>query len=366
MNKRLLILADPYSRPSFAPRLRFVCDYLAAHDWHIEVFTEKFHTIPFAHSYPIHEIVFYNGKADWAVKALWSLLTNWKDRYFTRQVKRAIQGKTYDAIFCTTFSTFPLGTADSLANALGLPLYIDIRDLDEQVPGAQYQQHRGWWTRPFRSWYKQVNIARRNRAIKAATAVTTVSPWHVDFLRPLNSNVHLIYNGYDPDKFFPEDIPTDVFRVSYIGRIYEFQDIRPVEEAIRRIGNPQIVLNLHTPDHQPLGIDQVPDEIRRSSIMVVLTSKTAKGMMTTKFFEALGSEKPVLCVPGDEGSLAEVIRQTNAGITADTVDEIEAFILNKYAEWQAQGYTRQAVDLQAKAAFSRLEQAKQMEELLCC
>ena len=100
--------------------------------------------------------------------------------------------------------------------------------------------------------------------------------------------------------------------------------------------------------------------------MVVLTSKTAKGMMTTKFFEALGSEKPVLCVPGDEGSLAEVIRQTNAGITADTVDEIEAFILNKYAEWQAQGYTRQAVDLQAKAAFSRLEQAKQMEELLCC
>ena len=366
MNKRLLILADPYSRPSFAPRLRFLCDYLTAHDWQIEVFTEKFHTIPFAHSYPIHEIVFYRSKADWAVKALWSLLTNWKDRYFTRQVKRAIQGKTYDAIFCTTFSTFPLGTADSLANTLGLPLYVDIRDLDEQVPGAQYQQHRGWWTRPFRSWYKQVNIARRNRAIKAATAVTTVSPWHVDCLRPLNSNVHLIYNGYDSDKFFPEDIPTDVFRVSYIGRIYEFQDIRPVEEAIRRIGNPQIVLNLHTPDHQPLGIDQVPDEIRRSSIMVVLTSKTAKGMMTTKFFEALGSEKPVLCVPDDEGSLAEVIRQTNAGITADTVDEIEAFILNKYAEWQAQGYTRQAVDLQAKAAFSRLEQSKQMEELLCC
>ena len=74
MNKRLLILADPYSRPSFAPRLRFLCDYLASHDWQIEVFTEKFHTIPFAHPYPIHEIVFYRSKADWAVKALWSLL----------------------------------------------------------------------------------------------------------------------------------------------------------------------------------------------------------------------------------------------------------------------------------------------------
>lgn len=357
-------MADPYSRPSFAPRLRFLCDHLTRQGWQIEVFTEKFADIPFRHDYPIHEIPFYKNKMDWGLKALWSLLTNWKDRYFFHRVISAIQGKRFDAIFCTTFSTFPLGAAVSIANTLDKPLMVDIRDLDEQVPGEQYLQHRGWWTRPLRRLYKHVNITRRNRAIMAATTVTTVSPWHVEFLRPLNNNVHLVYNGYDPEKFFPKDIPTDLFRVSYIGRIYEFQDIHPIEEAINRIGNPNIVLNLHTPNYQPLAIDEVPDEIRRSSIMVVLTSKTAKGMMTTKFFEALGCEKPVLCVPDDEGSLAKVIRQTNAGIAADTVEEIEAFILEKYAEWKEQGFTHQAVDAQAKAAFSRLEQAKQMEDLL--
>lgn len=365
VNKRLLILADPYSRPSFAPRLRFLCDHLTAHGWSVEVFTEKFADIPFRHDYPIHEIPFYRNRAEWVLMAAWSLLTNWKDRYFTRQVRRAIQGKEYDMIFCTTFSTFPLGTALQIAKERGLPLHIDIRDLDEQVPGAQYQQHRGWWTRPLRNWYKRVNIERRNRVIRAADTVTTISPWHVHFLKRFNPNVHLIYNGYDPKRFFPQDIPTDLFRVSYIGKIYEFQDLSPVEEAIRRIGKKDIVLNLHTPDNQPLSIDEVPDKIRRCSVMVVLTSATAKGMMTTKFFEALGCEKPVLCVPDDHGALAETIRLTNAGITADTVDEIEAFIRVKYAEWRQTGFTRQAVNLAAKAAFSRAEEAKQMEELLC-
>ena len=365
MNKRLLILADPYSRPSFAPRLRFLCDHLTRQGWSVEVFTEQFAPIPFAHDYPIHEIPFYRNRVDWALKAAWSLLTNWKDRYFTRRVRRAIRGKEYDAVFCTTFSTFPLGTALQIARERHLPLHVDLRDLDEQVPGAQYQEHRSWWTRPLRNLYQRVNIRRRNRVIRAAQTVTTVSPWHVDFLRPLNPNVHLIYNGYDPERFFPEDIPTDLFRVSYIGRIYEFQDLSPVEEAIRRIGKNDIVLNLHTPQYQPLTIDEVPDEIRRSSVMVVLTSASAKGMMTTKFFEALGCEKPVLCVPDDHGSLCETIRLTGAGTTADTVEEIMAFILDKYGEWKQNGFTRQTVNPAAKAAFSRAEEAKQMEELLC-
>ena len=358
-------MADPYSRPSFAPRLRFLCDHLVGYGWTIEVFTEKFHLIPFPHDYPIHEIPFYRNRAEWAVKAFWSLLTNWKDRFFTRQVRHAIKGKTYDAVFCTTFSTFPLGTALTIAKERQLPLHVDLRDLDEQVPGAQYQEHRSWWTKPFRGWYKQVNIRRRNQVIRASHSVTTVSPWHVEFLRPINPNVHLIYNGYDPRVFFPKDIPADVFRVSYIGRIYEFQDLSPVEEAIRQIGKDDIVLNLHTPDFHPIPIDAVADEIRNSSIMVVLTSVTAKGMMTTKFFEALGCEKPVLCVPDDHGALAETIRATNAGITADTVEDIRAYILEKYDEWKAQGFTRQPVNSAAKAAFSRAEEAQQMEDLLC-
>jgi len=364
VHKRLIILADPYNAVAQAPRLRFLCDYLTQRGWQLVVYTEQLAPLTFSHSYPIHEIPFYRNRLDWLLKAGWSLLTDWKDRYFTRQVSRAIQEQTFDAVFCTTFSTFPLGTALTIAHQRHLPLHVDIRDLDEQVPGAQYQGHRGWWTLPFRRWYKTANIRRRNHVLRAADSITTISPWHVDFIRRFNPNVHLVFNGYDPSRFYPKNVLSESFLVSYIGKIYEFQDLTSVEEAIRRLNNPEIVLNLHTPSHATLPLEAVPDEIRRSSIMVVLTNPDAKGMMTTKFYEALGCEKPVLCVPDDQGLLSETIRRTNAGIATDDVDVIMAFIREKYAEWKQNGFTRQPVNQKAKEAFSRAVQAQQIEELI--
>lgn len=362
MSKRLLILADPYGKPSFAPRLRYFCDYLSRQGWLLDVYTEQLQPIPFEHTYPIHEIPLYANNTDRIIKMGWSLLTDWKNRYFSQKVKQLVKGKHYDAVFCTTFSTFPLRAASEVAKEKALPLYIDIRDLDEQVPGAQYQSQRSWWARPFRNWYKNANIQRRNHVLKQADCITTISPWHVDFIRQFCPNVHLIYNGYDPRQFYPEDIKSDTFLVSYIGKIYEFQDPSPVEQAIREIGNPDIVLNYHTPTHSPLPIQEVGNEIRRSSIMIVLTSPDAKGMMTTKYFEAVGCQKPVLCVPDDNGLLAQTIRQTNTGVACNTVDEIKQFILEKYAEWKTQGFTRQAV--YGTEQFSREAEAQQLEQLL--
>ncbi len=83
--------------------------------------------------------------------------------------------------------------------------------------------------------------------------------------------------------------------------------------------------------------------------------------MTTKFFEALGVEKPVLCVRSDEECLANVINQTNAGLAATNVEEIQTFICEKYHEWQKNGFTRQAVI--NKEQFSREKQAQQFEQL---
>ena len=95
--------------------------------------------------------------------------------------------------------------------------------------------------------------------------------------------------------------------------------------------------------------------------MVVLTSKDTHGMMTTKFFEALGCEKPVLCCPSDEGCLAQAIHDTNAGLASSDINEIKAFILDQYHEWQVKGYTHQTVI--NKEQFSRQHQAEQFEEL---
>lgn len=359
--KRILILTDPYGKPAYAPRLRYLCDYLSCEGYDIAVYTEQFQTHDFAHTYPIYEKPSYRNAFQWAIQSLWSLLTDWRNRRFSRWVQQQTEYQHFDLVYCTTFSTFPLRAALETAQHRHVPLCMDIRDLDEQVPNAQYQAHRQWWARLFRNWYSAANIRRRNRILRQADCITTVSPWHVDFIHHFNKNVHLIYNGYDPAQFYPQNVHSDTFLITYIGKIYEFQDLSPIERAIRELHIADIQLNLHTPDYNTIPITAVGDELRHSSIAVVLTNPATHGMMTTKFFEALGCEKPVLCVPSDEGCLAQTIRETHAGIATSDIEEIKAFILDKYHEWQKNGYTHQPVI--NKEQFSRRHQAEQFEQL---
>lgn len=357
----ILILADPFGKPSYAPRLRFLCNYLTQWGYTLTVYTEAFQQYSFPHDYPIIEKPSYKHSWQWALLSFWSLLTDYRNRSFSSWLKKQIATQKYDIVFCTTFSTFPLRAAAEIAQQRKLPLFIDIRDIEEQIAGAQYQGHRQWWVRPFRQWYRMVNLHRRNKVLRKADCITTISPWHVNFLKQFNKNVHLIYNGYDPAQFYYEDVTYSKFLISYIGKIYEFQDTSLIEHIVKRLNISDISLNVHTPQQQPIPITAVGDEIRKSSICLVLTGKNAHGMMTTKFFEALGCEKPVLCIPSDNGVLAETIRSTNAGIASDNEEDIKNFIIEKYNEWKNIGFTHQTVV--NKEQFSRLHQAQQFEQL---
>jgi len=364
VKSHILILTDPPVAPGYLPRLRYLCDYLQEQGYTLRVITEQREPLHFAHTYPIATIPIYTGTSwDWLIKSMWSLLTNWKERSFAQAVEQAIKGEHYDLILCTTFSTFPLGSASRLAERLCLPLIVDIRDLDEQVDHSTYQYaHQQRWLYPFRGLYRSVQIRRRNKAISQAQLVTTVSPWHVDFLQPLNSNVHLIYNGFDPRQFYAEDIPTDTFRITYIGSLFPLHNPEPLYQAVKELDLPHVEIDFHTPQHKPISHTEIGDTIRRSSIMVVLTSRLAHGMMTTKFSEALGCEKPILCIPSDEGCLADAMRRTNAGLATDNVEAIKTFIRSCYTQWQQQGFTLQAV--QHKELFNRQSIAQQYEDLL--
>jgi hypothetical protein len=62
--------------------------------------------------------------------------------------------------------------------------------------------------------------------------------------------------------------------------------------------------------------------------------------------------------------LASAIEKTNAGIAATHIEEVKAFILEKYTEWQQNGYTHQNVVIAEKEKFSRQEQAKAFEHII--
>ncbi|MBR2166250.1 MAG: glycosyltransferase family 4 protein [Paludibacteraceae bacterium] len=362
--KRFLVVSDPPAAPGYLPRVRFLCEYLVRKGCDVTLLTEEYQPLPFPHSYPIETIKMYSGGIfDWLVKTVWTLLTDWHNRVFACKALNTIHQTpdTFDFVICSAFSDFPLGAAQRIANKLQVPLLCDIRDLDEQVENSRYQyHHQTWWTMPFRRLYRAVHIRRRNKVLRAADNITTVSPWHAEFIKQFNPNVQVLYNGFDDKQFYPEDIRTNQFTISYIGSLFEWQQpaltkVRQVIEELNKSQlNPQqskILLDIHTPGCSPVPYNRLGSAIRKSSIMLVLTSPDTHGMLTTKFYEALGCEKPILCVPSDRGALAELIAFTKAGIATDDEQEMARFLLDKYQEWQKNGFTRQKV--QHKEHFAR-------------
>lgn len=390
---RILVLSDGFSQPAYKPRLRILCEWLQQQGHHVHVLCEKADELSFAHNYPIDEIALYKGgMADWTVKNIGTMLFNWKERAFQRAVEKRIKGNTYDFIFCTSFHTFPLRSANRIGAKLHIPVVLDIRDMTEQAPANRflYLSHHASWLRPFAELYLAQNLRRRNKELARATAVTTVSPWHNDLIRRLTGQTHVttIYNGYDAQCFKPRDTPSTRFSIVYTGKVFPSPQQEPgllfaalkqlnispkqlsvdwyidaTSEALIRQQAKEANVEAWMNYHGQIPQSEIVTKLHEASVCLVLTSRAndtnGHGKMTTKFFEALGVEKPVLCVESDEECLASVMRNTHAGLSATNAQEVADFLQAKYTEWQQKGFTRQAVDLQQKALFSRQAQAMQ-------
>ena len=386
--KRILIITDAVTKPLYTPRVRNLYHHFSQKGIEVEWLTEQHEEIPSNFNLKLHQIPFYKhkgllGKIEWTIKNILNLLFDYKNNYFTEKILTLTQNKQYDLVFCSTFHTFGLKSALKVSQKQNIPLHIDLRDIVEQCDTNEYNNSKialGLISK----LYRNINISRRNKVLKQADSITTVSPWHADFIKQFNPNTHLIYNGYDSTLFQPRTTKTDYFDIIYTGKWYSptLQDPTLLFQALAEINNPQIRLiwytnadvhsqisklaqqhNLTTPliINNYVPNNEIPNLLNQSSIILVLTNKGNRGIMTTKFFEAIGVEKPILCVRSDEGCLAQTIQETNAGLAATNVTEVKEFILFHYNQWQKQGYTH--TEIKNKEQFSRQNQALQFEKI---
>lgn len=404
MAKRILILCDSITPPLYQPRMVNLCRNLVSKRWEVALCTEKYPDTDFRFTAcPFYQMTYYTHRD--GQKKAWLSLLNYLFQYKDTKFKRYLQSSVddiehFDLILCSTFNLFPLTTALSLSRKYDIPLVADIRDLAEQWGGNVYfsthSAHRHSVVNMLFSMLERINIRRRNRVLRQVDAVVTISPWHRAFLSAINPHTHLIYNGYDAEKFKPEAIRDDKFRIVYTGRLYSVKFRRPdlLLHAIQELDEEGIIspekvsidwyigtdaqtdldalikhygVEDYCHYHSYVPADEIPSLLNTASILLILTAPATEsgphGIMTTKFFEALGVEKPLLCVESDEECLAQTIRETNAGLSATSVEEVKAFIMEKYSEWQQNGYTRQMVDREKKPYFSRQYQATQFEEI---
>ncbi len=396
----ILILCDAFGPPGYQPRIRNLALNLQKMGWKVHVIGELPYQMPTPMlDFSVTLFQHYKGTRlyyafQWLADKLW----NQKEKAFYRFVEREVIVAEYDCIVCSTFNLFPLLTAQKLAQQYNKPFVVDLRDIDEQWGKVAFFTHSlpslFGLDKLIGQLYRKRNIRLRNQVLRTAQAITTISPWHVDFLQQIHPNVNLIYNGFNADEFYPQDIHTDKFIIAHTGRIFNFELRNPTLlfaglqqlKHNQQINLKDVEIHFYMDDEsnqlvQTLSKDYTVDHfvhchsfvphtkllplLHQSSILLILANKVTQdgpfGIMTTKFFEALGVEKPVLCVRSDEDCLAAAIQQTNAGLAAQTTEEVADFILEKYNEWKAQSFTHQVV--QNKELFTRQYQAEQFAHL---
>lgn len=406
---KVLILCDMFP-PAFAPRMGYLCKYMKRAGWQPVVVTEYIPENMFAfltRLVPVTYIKYFHShhpiwrKVEWLAIFLLDFFFHYKDRKMAKVADSLLREQSFDTVLCSTYRTFPLPAALRVAKKHRLPLIADLRDIIEQYAANEYISkpfHTFPWldkliTRAFRRHL----LSNRNRVLREAACITTVSPWHVETLRPYNPHIRLIYNGYDPELFYPEHFKTDRFLLTYTGRILSFgiRDPRPLLEAVRRLDEEKKIVpekfclvwyidehsrrlmeheatvyqvGKYMEYHPYVGADQIPNILHHSSILLQLANKCdekgPKGIMSTKLFEAMATEKPLLCVRSDESCLEQTIRETRTGTSARTADEAYRFILEQYQRWEKQGFTFVEPNRPAVERFSRSKQAEQFMQLI--
>jgi glycosyltransferase involved in cell wall biosynthesis len=276
-----------------------------------------------------------------------------------------------------------------------IPFIMDLRDIFEQSSHNELISKKftniKWLNNAIAAVITRKLMRQRNKILKKANAVISVSSWHVETLSRYNKQTHLIYNGYDPELFFPETVKNQQFIITYTGRLHSKEIRNPellfeavaqlfaqdlitpeilrirfyCDAASRRIIHPlaeQYGITSFIDYYELIAHSEIPHLLNSSSILLLLTNKATEisgpqGIMTTKLFEYLAVEKPILCVQNDEGCLEATLKSTQSGLAASTGEEVARFIMEKYQEWLRNGYTRQSVNREAMQQFSRRVQA---------
>jgi glycosyltransferase involved in cell wall biosynthesis len=391
----------------------FLCKYLPLYGWEATVVAEKTsdeYTAPFPPDFvETRWVNFYPSKNRWLRNILWALtftadmVVGYKDRRMYREVKKVCRSQHFDALLCSTFRSFPLMASVRIARRYKLPMVSDLRDILEQCPQmkGEYTEHKLPMPPLLRQaalkGFRKMHLLRRNKALRESAAVTTVSPWHVATLSGYNPRTELIYNGYDPEMFYPRATVSERFLITYTGRLLSLavNDPSLLMQALWRLteekfltpercrvqwyvdeGSRRLVEQAASKEGVGEYMDlksfvpaaEVPRILNGSSVLLLLTNQSSDsethGIMTTKFFEYLAVGKPVLCVRSDEGCLSAALEESHAGVAAKTVEEVCDFLKQQYTLWKEKGQTAVTPPPEVLKRYSRKEQAGRFAELL--
>lgn len=403
---RILIIADLYV-PNFAPRMGYLVKNLSKMGYECDILTGpddgdiRYQSLVGNEKVIRCSLIKMKTPDSFITKFYFSFLKipifYVHSKQYINTANKYLNPSDYQLILCSTAFSLPvLQAARTIAKKWGKPWIADLRDIHEQMSYPKKEGIKNNILRFLNTASVKYLLHLRNKNLRLTHKITTVSPFNRDLLQKLNPNTSLIYNGYDPDTFFPGATrKQEIFKLVYTGILIDycsdlnifFQSIHQLQSE-GRISPATFSVCFYIPEWCRISVrsntyyddisafisfmdhvntSAIPKILHDASILLLFVksvhSNRSQGIIPTKYFEYLAMERPILLVPGDDSYLEESLAASGAGITAKNVDTAMDFIYKKYQEWEQNGFTQQKVNQDYIKQFSRKKQALQFKEI---
>ncbi|MDZ7725091.1 MAG: glycosyltransferase family 4 protein [candidate division KSB1 bacterium] len=259
--------------------------------------------------------------------------------YALQAAKRLSRTYSFDAVISTAPPMSTHLSAAAIAKQLNCRWVADFRDP---------------WTDVF--YYHALKRSRlaqgldrwlERRVLRAADAVVTVSPSIIRLFRSKTDNdYHLIPNGYDRTAFAPvAPLPPDgKFHILHAGHLADNQNPAALWKALATLCRQSteladtLQIDLYGGIHQRVSDDLTANGLSKQVVYhgyqphhrIIAAYKQAdllffavpdcrhnSGILTSKLFDYLGADTPILGIGPETGDAASILKRTHAGRVFD-------------------------------------------------
>ena len=314
---------------------------------------------------------------------------NWPDQrigwlpYALGAGRRVLKDWSPDLVFASAppFTTLLAGAL--LSRSARAPLVLEFRDR--------------WWDDPYYpppAWLRALNRFVERRLASSAAGLSTVSePWAETYRARYGKPTIVIYNGYDSEILAkleerPETPASDAephLRIVYTGGIYPGRrDPSLLFQAIGRLGEagqaievafygtaPELVLPLAEQAGVRDNVTLHPEVSHKEAIarqseadvllLMQWSDPREQGNVPGKFFEYMGSRRPILILGLRDGVPATIAKETGAGVYGADAEQIAGLLTQWLALKRERGYLP-AAPSSAHDGYSREEQYRKLEQ----
>ena len=205
-----------------------------------------------------------------------------------------------------------------------------------------------------------------------------------------SKNIHVVTNGYDSEENTNNQTVLDSkFSITHIGLMNADRNPKILWKALAELSEENIDFKK---DLEIKLIGKLSDDVtndlkkyqfknvsqinyvphkevqqyqRNSQVLLLAVNNvpSAKGIITGKIFEYLQAKRPILAIGPEDGDLAEILAQTNAGIVVDfnEKERLKKAISDLYKKYKQNSLTVSSINIEQ---YHRKELTKQLSVIL--